>query len=61
MKLSKIIFLIGILFFIISILFKILKISWPSGIYHPLTYLRASWTLILISIAYNLLFERSEK
>lgn len=61
MKISKIIFLIGILFFLVSIFFKIFKISWPSGIYQPLTYLRVCWTLILIAIGYNLLFERSEK
>ncbi|MEO0232192.1 MAG: hypothetical protein ABIM49_06700 [candidate division WOR-3 bacterium] len=61
MKISRIIFLIGILFFLVSILFKIFKISWPAGIYHPLTYLRGCWTLILIAIGYHLLFERSEK
>ena len=61
MKVSRVIFLIGILFFVVSILFKIFKITWPSGIYHPLTYLRVCWTFILIAIAYNLLFERSEK
>ncbi len=61
MKFSKIIFFIGILFFVFSILFKIFKIEWPTAIYHPLTYLRACWTFILIAIAYHLLFERSEK
>jgi hypothetical protein len=61
MKISKIIYSIGVLFLIVAVLFKVFKISWPTGIYHPLTYLRISIALFLMAIGYNLLFERSSK
>ncbi len=61
MKISRIIYLIGVLFLVVAILFKVFKISWPTGIYHPLTYLRLSIALFLMAIGYNLLFERSLK
>lgn len=58
MRVSKIIYIIALIVFIVSLLFKIFKITWPSSIYHPLTYLRLSWTLFLAAIGYNLIFEK---
>ncbi len=58
MKVSRVIFIIGIVVVVVAVIFKLFKIAWPSNIYHPLTYLRLSWTLFLIAIGYNLLFEK---
>lgn len=58
MKISKIIYIIAVIVLIIAAIFKLLKITWPSHIYHPLTYLRLSWTLFLAAIGYNLIFEK---
>lgn len=58
MKVSRIIFIIGVIVLVVAAIFKLFKITWPSNIYHPLTYLRLSWTLFLAAIGYNLLFEK---
>lgn len=59
MNISKIIFFLSLITFIIALVLKLTGIEFPH-FFKPNTYIKGTWTLLLFSIAYHLIFEKGK-
>ncbi|MEO0284777.1 MAG: hypothetical protein ABIM85_03150 [candidate division WOR-3 bacterium] len=59
MNISKIIFILSLITFIIALVLKLTGTEFPH-LFKPYTYLKGTWTLLLFSISYHLIFEKGK-
>ncbi|MEN3045713.1 MAG: hypothetical protein ABDH49_01810 [Candidatus Hydrothermales bacterium] len=58
-KVSQILFLLAVITFIIAIVLKLSGGEFPH-LFKPYTYIKGTWTLLLFSLTYHLIFEKEK-
>jgi len=59
MSVSKLLFYLAVLSFVIGLILKLAGAEFPH-LFRPYTYLKGTWSLLLFSISYHLIFEKGK-